>query len=254
MIDSHCHLDVEPLYENINDVISRSKDVGISKLLTICTNLKSFENIKKILDIDPIIYGTFGVHPHDADKYLISKSSIIENSKYSKKIIGIGETGLDFYYNNSDKNNQIKSFENHIEACLEINLPLIVHSRNAELETYDILKNFRNTDLKILMHCFTGSLEFAKKLLDLNCFFSASGIITFKNSSELRSTFAYLPIKKIIVETDSPFLAPIPMRGKKNEPSFIKYTLEKLAEIKEKSFNDMDKITSENFLKLFSLK
>ena len=171
MIDSHCHLDVEPLYENINDIISRSKDVGISKLLTICTNLKSFENIKKILDIDPIIYGTFGIHPHDADKYLISKSSIIENSKYSKKIIGIGETGLDFYYNNSDKNNQIKSFENHIEACLEINLPLIVHSRNAELETYDILKNFRNTDLKILMHCFTGSLEFAKKLLDLNCFF-----------------------------------------------------------------------------------
>ncbi len=254
MIDSHCHLDVEPLYENINDIILRSKDVGITKLLTICTNLESFENIKKIINIDPIVYGTFGIHPHDADKYLIAKSVILENLKYSKKIIGVGETGLDFYYNNSDKNNQIKSFENHIEACLDIDLPLIVHSRNAEKDTFDILNNFKNTNLKILMHCFTGSFKFMKKLLDLNCYFSASGIITFKNSSELRSTFSSIPIEKIIIETDSPFLAPIPMRGKKNEPSFIKYTLEKLAEIKDKSFNDMDKITSDNFNSLFSSK
>ena len=110
MIDSHCHLDVEPLYENINDIILRSKDVGISKLLTICTNLESFENIKKIINIDPMIYGTFGIHPHDADKYLISKLKIIQNAKYSKKIIGIGETGLDFYYNNSDKKKSINKF------------------------------------------------------------------------------------------------------------------------------------------------
>ena len=227
MIDSHCHLDVEPLYENINDIILRSKNVGISKLLTICTNLESFENIKKLINIDSMIYGTFGIHPHDADKYLISKLKIIENAKYSKKIIGIGETGLDFYYNNSDKKNQIKSFTNHIEACLEVNLPLIVHSRNAEEDTFDILNNFKNTNLKILMHCFTGSYEFAKKLLNFDSYFSASGIITFKNSSDLRNTFAYIPNEKIIIETDSPFLAPVPMRGKKNEPSFIKYTLDK---------------------------
>ena len=236
MIDSHCHLDVEPLYENINDIILRSKNVGISKLLTICTNLESFENIKKLINIDSMIYGTFGIHPHDADKYLISKLKIIENAKYSKKIIGIGETGLDFYYNNSDKKNQIKSFTNHIEACLEVNLPLIVHSRNAEEDTFDILNNFKNTNLKILMHCFTGSYEFAKKLLNFDSYFSASGIITFKNSSDLRNTFAYIPNEKIIIETDSPFLAPVPMRGKKNEPSFIKYTLDKLAEIKKKTF------------------
>ena len=233
MIDSHCHLDVEPLYENINDIILRSKNVGISKLLTICTNLESFENIKKLINIDSMIYGTFGIHPHDADKYLISKLKIIENAKYSKKIIGIGETGLDFYYNNSDKKNQIKSFTNHIEACLEVKLPLIVHSRNAEENTFDILNNFKNTNLKILMHCFTGSYEFAKKLLNFDSYFSASGIITFKNSSDLRNTFAYIPNEKIIIETDSPFLAPVPMRGKKNEPSFIKYTLDKLAEIKK---------------------
>ena len=215
MIDSHCHLDHEPLYQNLNEVISRSKNIGITKLLTICTNLDSFENIKKIINLDPIIYGTFGIHPHDVDKNLISKDKIIENSKYSKKIIGIGETGLDFYYNNSNKENQIKSFINHIEACSVIKKPLIVHSRNAENETFDILNIYKNTDIKILMHCFTGSQYFAKKLLDLNSYFSASGIITFKNSSELRDTFAYIPNDKIIIETDSPFLAPMPMRGKK---------------------------------------
>ena len=254
MIDSHCHLDHDTLYENINDVVLRSKNVGITKLLTICTNLNSFDNIKKIINIDPIIYGTFGIHPHEADKSLISKSTIVENSKFSKKIIGIGETGLDFYYNNSDKKNQIISFENHIEACLEIKLPLIVHSRNAENDTFNILNNYKNTDLKVLMHCFTGSMEFAKKLLDFNCYFSASGIITFKNSSDLRDTFAFIPNDKIIIETDSPFLAPVPMRGKKNEPSFIKYTLEKLAEIKSNTMENMDKITTDNFNILFSSK
>ena len=229
MIDSHCHLDHEPLYENINDVISRSKKVGITKLLTICTNLESYENIKKIINIDPIIYGTFGIHPHDADKYLISKSRIVENSKYSKKIIGIGETGLDFYYNNSDKQNQIQSFQNHIEACLELRLPLIVHSRNAETDTFNILNNYKNTDLKILMHCFTGTKQLAAKLLQLNCYFSASGIITFKNSSELRDTFAFIPSKNIIIETDSPFLAPIPMRGKKKRTQFYQIHIRKIS-------------------------
>ena len=254
MIDSHCHLDHEPLYENLDAIISRSKSIGITKLLTICTNLDSFENIKKIINIDPIIYGTFGIHPHDADKNLISKEKIIENSEYSKKIIGIGETGLDFYYNNSDKKNQIQSFINHIEACLNLDKPLIVHSRDAEKETFDILNKYKNTNIKILMHCFTGSHDFAKKLLDLNSYFSASGIITFKNSSELRNTFAFIPNEKIIVETDSPFLAPIPMRGKKNEPSFIKYTLKKLAEIKKLTFENMDLITTKNFNNLFSNK
>ncbi len=254
MIDSHCHLDHEPLYENINEIISRSKNVGITKLLTICTNLESFNKIKEIIDLDPIIYGTFGIHPHDADKFLVSKPEIIENLQYSKKIIGIGETGLDFYYNNSDRKNQIKSFINHIEACLDTNLPLIVHSRSAETDTFDVLNKYKNNNLKILMHCFTGSYEFAKKLLDLNSYFSASGIITFKNSSNLRSTFENIPIEKIIVETDSPFLAPVPMRGKKNEPSFIKFTLERLAELKSTSFENMSKITTDNFNKLFSIK
>jgi len=254
MIDSHCHLDHEPLYQNINDIISRSKAAGITKLLTICTNLQSFDNIKTIINIDPIIYGTFGIHPHEVDKNLISKSKIIENTKHSNKIIGVGETGLDFYYDNSDRANQIKSFENHIDACLDLNVPLIVHSRNAEVDTFNILNNYKNSNLKILMHCFTGSYGFAKKLLDLNCYFSASGIITFKNSSDLRETFSYIPNEKLIIETDSPFLAPAPMRGKKNEPSFIKFTLQKLAEIKKMKEEHMDIVTTENFNNLFSSK
>ncbi len=254
MIDSHCHLDHETLYQNLNEVILRSKDIGITKLLTICTNLNSFENIKKIINLDPIIYGTFGIHPHDADKDLISKNKIIENSKYSKKIIGIGETGLDLYYNNSDKKNQIKSFINHIEACSDIKKPLIVHSRSAEKETFDILNAYKNTDIRILMHCFTGSHDFARKLLNLNSYFSASGIITFKNSSELRNAFSFIPNEKIIIETDSPFLAPTPMRGKTNEPGFIKYTLEKLAEIKKLTLENMDEVTTNNFNTLFSVK
>ena len=254
MIDSHCHLDHDPLFQNLNEVILRSKDAGITKLLTICTNLDSFENIKKIINFDPIIFGTFGIHPHDADTNLVSKEKIISNSNHSKKIIGIGETGLDFYYNNSDKKNQIQSFINHIEACLDIKKPLIVHSRNAENETFDILNKYKNTDIKILMHCFTGTQKFANKLLDLNTYFSASGIITFKNSSDLRNTFSFIPNEKIIIETDSPFLAPDPVRGKKNEPSYIKYTLVKLAEIKKLTLENMDEITTNNFDKLFSFK
>ena len=252
MIDSHCHLDHEPLFSNINDVINRSKKTGIKKILTISTNFKSFENIKNIIQIDDIIYGSIGIHPHETSNDLIKTDFIIEQAKKYKKIIGVGETGLDFYYENSEKKDQIESFIKHIEASIELKYPLIVHSRNAEIETFDILNNYKNTDIKILMHCFTGSKEFAKKLMTLNSYFSASGIITFKNSLELQETFKFIDNDRVLIETDSPFLAPIPMRGKKNEPSFIKYTLAKLSDLKSIKFEDLDQITTNNFEKLFS--
>ena len=252
MIDSHCHLDHEPLFENLDEVLKRSKNVGIKKILTICTTLKSFENIIKIINKDDIIYGTFGIHPHETSNNTVKKDEIIQNVNKYKKIIGIGETGLDFYYNNSDKKSQISSFEEHIKASIDMNIPLIVHSRNAENETYDILKNFNNYNIKILMHCFTGSNEFAKKLLSLNAYFSASGIITFKNSVDLQDTFKFLPIENLLIETDSPFLAPVPNRGRKNEPSFIKFTAEKLAKIKDISNQELIDKTTQNFNKLFS--
>ena len=251
MIDSHCHLDHDPLFNNINEVLNRSKSVGLKKLLTICTSNESFENIKKILDLDEIIYGTYGIHPHETENNKVTKNVIIENIKKHPKIIGIGETGLDFYYNYSHKDEQIKSFKEHIEASIEVDLPIIVHSRSAEHQTFEILNEYKNQKPKVLMHCFTGSYEFFKKMEKLNSYFSASGIITFTNSEDLQKTFSKIPNNKLLVETDSPFLAPAPMRGKKNEPSFIKYTIKKLAELKKLDENEMTNITSKNFENLF---
>jgi len=251
MIDSHCHLDQPPLEKNIKDVLFRSKEIGIEKLLTISTTSDSFKKILTLVEYDPIIYGTFGIHPHESDKELFSIDNIIKKFSINKKIIGVGETGLDFYYNNSIKEKQISSFRNHIEASIKLNVPLIVHSRNAEEETFDLLNEYKDYDLKILMHCFTGSMKFTEKLLKLNTYFSASGIITFKNSIDLQNTFKKIPLEKLLIETDSPFLAPYPMRGKKNEPSFIKFTLKKLSELKNTDLNYLDKITTSNFNKLF---
>ena len=251
MIDSHCHLDHAPLLDNLNDILNRSKDVGIKKLLTICTSLESFKNIENILTIDDMIYGTFGIHPHETENNDVSRITIIESIKKNPKLIGVGETGLDFYYNHSKKNKQIDSFKKHIEAAIEINLPIIVHSRNAEEETFNILNEYKKHKPKILMHCFTGTYKFYKQMEELDSYFSASGIITFNSSKELQNTFSKIPSNKLLVETDSPFLAPVPMRGKKNEPSFIKYTLKKLADIKNIDVSEIVSLTTKNFNNLF---
>ena len=252
MIDSHCHLDHEPLFKNLDEILKRSKKVGIEKLLTICTTLDSFNKIKQLVKKDDIIYGTYGIHPHEAKNDKVTSSQIIDEINKNEKIIGIGETGLDFYYNFSDEKDQIKSFEEHIKASIKLNIPLIIHSRSAEKQMLEIFNEYKNHNLKILMHCFTGSRNFAKSLLDLNAYFSASGIITFKNSIDLQETFKSIPLEKTLIETDSPYLAPVPNRGKKNEPSFVKYTAKKLADIKEISLSDLIKSTTSNFNRLFS--
>ena len=168
------------------------------------------------------------------------------------KIIGIGETGLDYYYNHSDKKIQKKSFIEHIRAASKLNIPIIVHSRNAETDTFDILKEEKkNSDIKVLMHCFTGSNDFAKKLIDIDCNISISGIITFKNSSELAETVSKIPLNNLLVETDSPYLSPVPFRGKTNEPSYIIHTIEKLAQIKKISKDKVIESTTNNFRELF---
>ncbi len=252
MIDSHCHLDHEPLFNNIDDILKRSKDAGIEKLLTICTTFESFVKIKQLIKKDEIIYGTYGIHPHEAKNDKTTTKSIISEVNNNSKVIGIGETGLDFYYNYSDKVDQINSFEEHIKASIDLDIPLIIHSRNAEKETLEIFNKYKKYNLKILMHCFTGSKKFADKLLDFNTYFSASGIITFKNSTDLQDTFKSIPLDKLLIETDSPYLAPVPNRGKKNEPSFVKFTAEKLANIREISFKELTNATTLNFNNLFS--
>ena len=251
MIDSHCHLDHEPLFENIMEVLKRSKENGVKKILTICTTIQGFNNIKNILKIDDIIYGTFGIHPHETETNIVDKNIIIKNINQNHKLIGIGETGLDFHYNHSKKNKQIESFKKHIEAAIEINLPIIVHSRNAEEETFNILNEYKKHKPKILMHCFTGTYKFYRQMEELDSYFSASGIITFNSSKDLQNTLSKIPNNKLLVETDSPFLAPVPMRGKKNEPSFIKYTLKKLADIKNIDVSEMVSLTTKNFNNLF---
>ena len=255
IIDSHCHLDYSILYDSLDDVIKRAEYNQVKFLLTICTTLESFEKIKLILERHQNIYGTFGIHPHESKKYTnIDSKFIFELKNKYKKIIGIGETGLDFYYNYSDKKIQKKSFIEHISAASQLNIPVIVHSRNAETDTYEIIKSEKkNSNLKVLIHCFTGSKDFAKKLIDINCYISVSGIITFKNSTELADTVSSIPIENLLVETDSPYLAPIPYRGKPNEPSYIVHTVEKLSQIKNVSRESVMSNTTNNFKKLFKL-
>ena len=253
IIDSHCHLTYEPMSNALNETIDRANKDGIKYMLTISTEDKSFEQILKIVDGYESVYGTYGIHPHEAKSHQhIKRDDIINKVNQNKKIIGIGETGLDFYYNHSEKKDQIYSFEEHLSAAQEKNLPLIVHTRSAEKETLQILeKHSKKKETKILIHCFTGSREFAFKLLDLGAYISASGVVTFKKSQDLANTFRDIPNEKILVETDAPYLAPVPLRGKPNEPSYIIHTVKFLSTIKNLSFDEFSKVTTNNFFNLF---
>jgi len=256
IIDSHCHLDFSSLYDELDNVITRARKNNIQKLLTISTTLESFNKIIKIVNKYKNVYGTFGIHPHETKNFPeVKVDYILSSIKNNNKIIGVGESGLDFYYNHSDKKVQKQSFINHIIAASNLEIPIIVHSRNSEIETYEILKSEKkNLDLKVLIHCFTGSKAFAKKLLDIGCYISLSGIVTFKKSTDLQETAEYIPIDRLLVETDSPYLAPSPLRGKSNEPSFITHTINKLAEIKKTNPSEIERNTTLNFLKLFDIK
>jgi len=253
--DSHCHLDYPNLYENLDALVQRANKNNVNKLLTVCTTLESFDKIKIIIDKYKNIYGTFGIHPHEAKNYTnVDLNFILDIKRNHKKVIGIGETGLDYFYNHSESNIQKKSFIEHIHAASKLNIPVIVHSRNAENDTLDIIKSEKkNSNFKALIHCFTGSEDFANKLLDLDCYISISGIITFKNSTDLSNTVSKIPLNNLLVETDSPYLAPSPYRGKTNEPSYIIHTIEKLSEIKNISKKNIISQTTNNFNKLFNL-
>ena len=253
IIDSHCHLEYEPMSSSLNETIARANKEGVKYLLTISTTDKSLNKILKITNDFNCVYGIYGVQPHESKSHKnINLKDIIEKVNLSKKIIGIGETGLDFYYNHSEKKDQISCFEEHIISAQETNLPLIVHTRSAEMETIELLKKKKKEkDFKILIHCFTGTKNFAFKLLDLNAFISASGVVTFKKSLDLVSTFKEIPNNRILVETDAPYLAPVPLRGKINEPSYIIHTVKFLSDLKNISIKNFSEITTNNFFNLF---
>ena len=253
IIDSHCHLTYEPMSKSLQETIGRANRDGVRYMLTISTEDKSFDKILRIVQEHKSVYGTYGIHPHEAKSHLNFKSiDIINKVNQNKKIIGIGETGLDFYYSHSEKKDQINLFEQHILASQEKNLPLIVHTRSAEKETIEILeRHLKKKEIKILIHCFTGTREFAFKLLDLGSYISASGVVTFKKSQDLANTFKDIPNEKILVETDAPYLAPVPLRGKSNEPSYIIHTVKFLSDLKKLSFDEFSTITTNNFFSLF---
>jgi len=253
IIDSHCHLEYEPMISNLNEVIQRAFKNNVKYFLSICTTDESYESILEIVKKHTSVYGTYGIHPHEAKNYqTLSSEQIIKKINLSKKIIGIGETGLDFYYKHSDPEIQKKIFIEHIKAAQTLDLPLIVHTRSAENDTYEILKvEKKNMDFKILIHCFTGTKAFAHKLIDIGCYVSASGVVTFKKSNELVDTFLSLPDDRILVETDSPYLSPEPLRGKTNEPSHIIHTVNFLANLKGVDPKNFAETTSSNFFKLF---
>ena len=237
----------------LKETIDRANKDGIKYMLTISTEDKSFEQILKIVNGYKSVYGTYGIHPHEAKSHQHIKSGdIINKVNQNKKIIGVGETGLDFYYNHSEKKDQIYSFEEHISAAQKKKSATnsshkICWKRNFA----NIQKHSKKKETKILIHCFTGSREFAFKLLNLGAYISASGVVTFKKSQDLANTFRDMPNEKILVETDAPYLAPVPLRGKPNEPSYIIHTVKFLSEIKNLSFDEFSKITSSNFFNLF---
>jgi TatD DNase family protein len=239
----------------IDNYILRAKEADVKYLQTICTRIDDFENILKIVRKYDNVFASVGIHPSEV-KHVITAMELIELAKKDNKVIGLGETGLDYFYNKEKNHHKMQqdSFEQHILASQENGLPVIVHTRDAEADTENIIS--RNKKLKNfpgLIHCFTASKAFAKKMLDLDIFISISGIVTFKNAEELRDVVKFLPLNRILIETDSPYLAPVPHRGKLNEPSYTRFVAEFVANLKGVSLEKLAEQTTINFSSLFNL-
>jgi len=250
IIDSHCHLDYEPLINNIDQVLLNAKKDNITNLLTIGTSLESSKKVLEIVSKYPNVYGAIGIHPNSTTGNLDKLDEIHMLKKKNKKIIAFGETGLDYFYKRSEKKDQIIAFEKHVEFSISEKIPVIIHTRDADDDTISIVKKYYKKT-NFLIHCFTGNLEFAKNLLNLNCLISFSGIITFKKSNDLRDVVKYVPLEKMLIETDSPYLSPDPFRGKSNEPANVKIVAETVASIKQISFEQVATSTTANFNNFF---
>ena len=253
LIDSHCHLDFPALCEDLDAVVARASGAGIAGMVTICTKVSEFEQVAAIADAHRNIYCTVGLHPHEAAQEPdVTVVDLLARAEHPK-CVAIGETGLDFYYEHSPRAIQATQFREHIAAARQSGLPLIVHTRDADLETGDILADEMGQGAYSgLIHCFSAGWQLAKRALDLGLYISISGIVTFKNADAIRDVVAKVPLDRLLVETDSPYLAPVPKRGKRNEPAFVVHTAEKVAEIKGIPRAELDQITARNFFHLFS--
>ena len=250
-IDSHCHINFPELRENIQAVLSNMESKKITNALCVSVTLDDFPGVLELASRYDNIFASVGVHPDYEDIEEPSVDQLVSLSKNSN-VVAIGETGLDYFRLQGDLSWQRERFRTHIRAAIEANLPLIVHTRRAQDDTIKIMKEEGAYKSKGVMHCFTESYEMAKKAIDQDFYISFSGIITFKNAEDLRDTVKKIPMDRILIETDSPYLAPIPNRGKTNEPSNVVYVAEKIAEIKKLSIEEVASTTTANFKNLFT--
>jgi len=252
LVDSHVNLHGEKFEDDLDEVVARAQSADVQTMVNICCNIKDFDKVVTVAETYDNMWATIGTHPHDAkDNPDITADYLIEKSAHPK-VIGIGETGLDFHYNYSPKADQLVNFQAHIEAARETGLPLIIHTREADALMGDILER----ELKIgyfpaLLHCYSSGPELARRAADMGLYFALSGIITFKKAEELREIAKNLPDDRIMLETDCPYLAPMPHRGRRNEPAFVSHVADKLAEIKGWTVEDTVKRTTDAFFDLF---
>jgi TatD DNase family protein len=252
IVDSHCHLDYEGLAENLPDVLSRAKAAGVGLVLSISSRVRNFPRILAIAKAHENVFCTVGTHPHNAHEELdITVAELVQLAQHPK-VVGIGEAGLDYHYNLSPRDAQMQGFRSHIAAARETGLPLVIHTRLAEDDTARVLEEeMARGPFKAVLHCFTSQQWLAEKGAELGLYISFSGILTYKNADDLRATAKALPGDRLLVETDAPFLAPVPQRGKSNEPAFVSHTLDMLADVRGLSRADAAALTSENFFRLF---
>ncbi len=252
LIDSHCHLNYEGLVERRAEVLENARERGVAGFLNISTRQREWNDIIGLAERESDVWASVGVHPHEADSHPDLGAEVLVEAAGHERVIAIGECGLDFYYDKSDRNAQRGCFEAHIDAARQSGLPLIVHTRDAEADTSEMLERaVREGNVTGVLHCFTGSAELARKALDVGFYISLSGIVTFKNAQDLQATAKWLPSDRMLVETDSPFLAPVPHRGQKCEPAFVADTASFVAELRGEEIEDLARTTTENFFNLF---
>lgn len=252
LIDSHCHLDFPDFAEERDEIIARARRAGIGLMLTISTRLDQFDRVLAVAEAYPDVYCTVGVHPHEADDHIdVAAARLVELARHPK-VVGIGETGLDYFYEHSDRTAQKNCFLAHIAAARDTGLPVIIHTRDADEDTAAILDaEMAKGKFKGLLHCFSSSHGLAEVAVKHDMMVSFSGILTFNKARGVQDSAQTLPLQNLLVETDAPYLAPVPLRGKRNEPSFVVHTAAFLAKLKGVSVAEITEATTENFLRLF---
>jgi len=252
-VDSHCHLNYKGLVEQQAEILKRARESGVSAMLNISTREREWDEVIGLAEQEKDVWASVGIHPHEADQHVGMDCAKLVAKSAHPRVVAIGETGLDYYYDKSDRAQQCTGFRAHIKASRETGLPIIIHTRDAEADTAAILtEEMREGAFTGVIHCFTASAEFARIALDLGLYISLSGIVTFKNAKDLQDVAKWLPADRLLVETDAPFLAPIPHRGRTGEPAFVADTARFVAQLRDVALESLAQQTSDNFYNLFT--